>query len=63
MVVVVAAVGTVCWIAGRALLDPASSRWAAVATVAALGLVAAAGTIGGYRVAGVRRALTARQPA
>jgi putative peptidoglycan lipid II flippase len=55
-----AVVGLTTWVAGRTLVDGDTTRLVNLATVAGLGLVGAALVVLGYRVLGVRRALSER---
>jgi putative peptidoglycan lipid II flippase len=60
VVAVAAAVGAGAWWAGRSLLDGVSGRLGTVAVLAGLGLAGAAAVALGYRLLGVRAALSAR---
>jgi hypothetical protein len=62
IVVVAALVGTAVWIAAGALLDGASARLVNLVVVSGLGLAGAGAVLVGYRVLGVRRALSTRVP-
>ena len=54
--------GTAAWVAARSLLDGGSARLVNLAVVSALGLAGAGVVFVGYRVLGVRRALSDRVP-
>ncbi|MGH9116609.1 MAG: murein biosynthesis integral membrane protein MurJ [Acidimicrobiales bacterium] len=62
VVAIAGVVGTAGWVAQRTLLPADASRLADIAFVAAIGLVGAGVVAAGYRLLGVRGALTARLP-
>jgi putative peptidoglycan lipid II flippase len=63
IVAVSALVGTAAWVTARALLDAGSARLVNLVVVSGLGLAGAGAVLVGYRVLGVRRALSDRVPA
>ncbi len=62
IVAVSAVVGTAAWVTAGALLDEASARLVTLVVVGGLGLAGAGAVLVGYRVLGVRRALSDRVP-
>ena len=62
IVVVSALVGTVVWVAAGVLVDGASARLVNLVVVSGLGLAGAGAVLVGYRLLGVRRALSDRVP-